>query len=293
MTAVPSGFASACTAKMSATSLLSGFAGVRSGPAGAVLYRRASNVPLTTARHEPRRAVTLSIVLPAHNEELLLTQTVEDVVEGMRERATRFEVIVVENGSRDRTAEIAGASADAHPEVRAIHLPEADYGAALRAGLLAATGDVVVNFDVDYYDLAFLDRAVALAGAPDGPAIVVGSKRAPGADDQRSVARRAVTWGFATLLRVLFRLQVSDTHGMKAMRRAAVTPLVEACRFDRDLFDTELIIRAERAALGVEEIPVTVTERRPSRTPIARRVPRTLMGLLVLRRAMRRERARR
>lgn len=237
--------------------------------------------------------VSLTIVLPAHNEELLLPQTVEEIVEGMRERPGRYEVIVVENGSRDRTADIARASAVAHPEVRSLHLPDADYGAALRAGLLAATGDVVVNFDVDYYDLTFLDRAVALTRPPGGPAIVVGSKRAPGADDQRSIARRAVTWGFATLLRALFRLQVSDTHGMKAMRRAAVTPLVEACRFDRDLFDTELVIRAERAELGVEEVPVTVAERRPSRTPIARRVPRTLMGLVVLRRAMQQERARR
>ncbi len=150
-------------------------------------------------------------MLPAHNEEVLLAQTVREIVDGMRDRTETNEVLVV------------------------------------------------------------------------------GSKRAPGADDQRSVARRAVTWGFATLLRGLFRLRVSDTHGVKALRRAAVLPPVEACRFDRDIFDTELVIRAERAGLGVEEIPVTVTERRPSRTSIVRRVPRTLMGLFVLRRAMQRE----
>ena len=234
--------------------------------------------------------MSLSIVLPAHNEEQLLDLTVEELVGGMRDRAEPFEVIVVENGSRDRTAEIAGALAEEHTTVRVMQLEHADYGAALRAGLLAATGDVVVNFDVDYYDLTFLDRAVALTRSTGGPAVVVGSKRAPGADDQRSRGRRVVTWGFATLLRALFRLQVSDTHGMKALRREAVTPLVEACRFDRDLFDTELVIRTERQGLGVGEIPVTVTERRPSRTPVIRRVPRTLMGLVVLRRAMRRER---
>ncbi|HEU5302024.1 MAG TPA: glycosyltransferase family 2 protein [Acidimicrobiia bacterium] len=260
---------------------------------GAVLYRRVPNHLLATCPNAvllpPTGTVSLSIVLPAHNEEELLADTVGEIVAGMRARAEEFEVVVVENGSRDRTAAIARSLAADEPSVRMLQLADADYGAALRAGLLAATGDVVVNFDVDYYDLGFLDRAVARTRSDGGPAVVVGSKRAPGADDQRAWARRVVTWGFATLLRGLFRLRVSDTHGMKAMRRAAVSPLVAACRFDRDLFDTELVIRAERGALGVDEIPVTVTERRPSRTSIVRRVPRTLMGLVALRIAMRRE----
>ena len=58
------------------------------------------------------------------------------------------------------------------PEVRLLSLPHPDYGAALRAGLLAAGGEAVVNFDVDYYDLAFLDRALARLDEADHPAIV-------------------------------------------------------------------------------------------------------------------------
>jgi hypothetical protein len=112
---------------------------------------------------------------------------------------------------------------------------------------------------------------------------VVGSKRAPGAEDQRSWPRRFVTWAFSSLLRILFGLQVSDTHGMKAMRRDAVVPLAGQCRFDADLFDTELVIRAERADLAVTEIPVRVEERRPSRTSIVRRATRSLWGLARLR----------
>jgi len=62
-----------------------------------------------------------------------------------------------------------------------------------------------------------------------------------------------------------------------------VLPLAERCRFGTDLFDTELILRAERAGLPLDEIPVEVMERRPSRTPIARRIPRSVFGLLRLR----------
>jgi hypothetical protein len=92
-----------------------------------------------------------------------------------------------------------------------------------------------------------------------------------------------ITAGFTTVLRVGFGLGVSDTHGMKAMRRAEVVAVAEHCRFGTDLFDTELVLRAERAGLRVGEVPVTVEERRPSRTPIARRILRTLGGLVRLR----------
>jgi hypothetical protein len=80
-----------------------------------------------------------------------------------------------------------------------------------------------------------------------------------------------------------FGLGVSDTHGMKVLRRKEMVSLVEGARFGTDLFDTELVIRAERAGLRVEELPVLVEERRPSRTSIGRRIPRSLVGLARLR----------
>jgi glycosyltransferase involved in cell wall biosynthesis len=229
--------------------------------------------------------------MPAHNEEALLATSIHDVCAGLRARGDAFEVLVVENGSTDRTLALARELEARNDEVRVLSRAAADYGAALRLGLLEARGDAVVNFDVDYYDLSFLSAAVDELGSAPAPAIVVGSKRAPGADDRRVWPRRVVTWGFTTLLRILFRVGVSDTHGMKAMQRARVEDLARRCRFDADLFDTELVIRAERAGLRVAEIAVSVTERRPSRTPILRRVPRSLWGLVRLRVALSRESA--
>jgi glycosyltransferase involved in cell wall biosynthesis len=235
--------------------------------------------------------VTISVVMPAHNERELLPSSVTEVIEGLRARGVPFLLLVIENGSSDGTRALAEELATRFDELSVDSLPKADYGAALRRGLLAATGDAVVNFDVDYYDLDFLTDAVSLMGeAGAGPAIVVGSKRAPGADDQRSWPRRFVTWGFTSLLRLLFGLGVSDTHGMKAMRREVVVPLARECRFDADLFDTELVIRAEHAGLAVTEIPVSVSERRPSRTSIVGRATRSLWGLARLRVVLWRER---
>ena len=81
---------------------------------------------------------------------------------------------------------IAHRLADKYPEVDVVeHLRRADYGAALHAGLRRGARCVVVNFDVDHYDLGFLDVASRALDGADGPAIVVGSKRGAGAQDDR------------------------------------------------------------------------------------------------------------
>jgi glycosyltransferase involved in cell wall biosynthesis len=233
---------------------------------------------------------SISVVFPAYQEEEYLPTAVEHVINGLRERNVAGQVIIVENGSRDRTYAVAQELAVRFPEVQALQNSTADYGLALKRGLLAATGEFVVNFDVDLYDLRFMDTAIATISAPGGPSLVVGSKRGVGALDQRHWTRKFVTAVFSTLLRVGFGLKVSDTHGMKAMRREDVVPFAQKCLFGVDLFDTELILRCERGGLSTGEVPITVEEHRPARTPIASRILRSLRGLLKLRIALWRHR---
>ena len=232
----------------------------------------------------------ISIVMPAHDEAPFIASAVRDVAEGMRTRGP-FEIVVVENGSTDDTAEVAKALVQDVPELRVLSLGAADYGKALRMGFLNAGGELAAFFDVDYYDLDFLDRAVALMDGAGGPAVVVGSKRGEGAIDTRAWPRRMVTLVFSTILKVGFGLGVSDTHGMKVLRREPLMPLAERCRFGTDLFDTELILRAERAGLKSGEVPVIVQELRPSRSSIAKRIPRTMVNLVRLRVYLWRDRA--
>lgn len=236
--------------------------------------------------HEPATTTTVSIVLPAYNEAEILETTVDTLRKELASRPYEAELLIVENGSTDDTVAIGEALAASHDNVSFQSLNVADYGEALCAGLRSAKNEFVVNFDVDFYDIDFLDQAVARLAQEDGLAVVVGSKRGEGAADTRFIGRRLVTEVFSTILRYGFGLSLSDTHGIKAMRRAPIAALSHDCQLRQDLFDTELIIRAERAGLGTAEIPVKVVEIRPARSTIIKRMGRSILGLVKLRVAL-------
>ena len=230
----------------------------------------------------------LSVVLPAHNEEGLLVGTTEAIVAGLSARALSFEVLIVENGSVDATPVLAHGLARRHGEVSLLELRRADYGLALAAGIASAKGEHICCFDVDLYDLRFLDAALALVHRT-GVGVVLGSKRAAGSADRRPLARRVLSWGFSGLCRRVLGMRASDAHGMKLLVRSEVGPLLRRCRSRGSVFDVELVVRAERAGIGVAELPVCVTERRPARLAAWRRVPEAWSGVLWLGRALRHE----
>jgi glycosyltransferase involved in cell wall biosynthesis len=223
---------------------------------------------------------TVTIVVPIHNEASYLPDALARLIEEVRAAGVSFELILAENGSTDDTTRIARDLAGAHHEVRVLELPRPDYGAAMRAGFRSATGAWVVNFDIDYFSGTFLSEALALEDVAD---LVLASKRLPSSQDRRSPMRRVGTLVFNLLLRILFRSRVSDTHGMKMVRAEVVDAVVPLVVSTKDLFDTELVVRAERAGYRIKEIPAVVEEQRDARSSFLSRVPRTVIGLLKIR----------
>lgn len=223
-----------------------------------------------------------SIVIPIHNEADCLADEVAELVGEMEARGVDYKLLLAENGSSDDTPALAEALAAANPRIRALRVPVPDYGAAMKQGMLTGRGDIIVNFDIDFHDVEFMLKAGdLLVGA--GAGAVVGSKLMQGADDRRSPARHMVSLGFTTILRLLFDRRMDDTHGMKVLRRDVVQRFAPQTVTTRDLFDTELIIRARRGGVTVKALPVTVEEKRKPRSSIVRRIPRTMKGLLRLR----------
>jgi len=226
---------------------------------------------------------SVSIVVPVFNEADFIPRALPSLVDQVVAVAPDAEILIVENGSTDGTADTA-RRVSTNPPVRVVSLPDPDYGAAMRQGFLESDGDWVVNFDIDYFSGRFLETVLS---QPDDVDLVIASKRDPQSKDRRSLLRRIATLVFNLLLRTVLGSRVSDTHGMKGFRRALVDDVAPQVLSTKDLFDTELVVRAERAGYRIVEVPVEVVEMRTARSSLIKRVPRTIKGLFRIRRALR------
>lgn len=230
-------------------------------------------------------APELSIVIPIHDEQTILQSALDDLRQRLAQQGWSYEVVLAENGSCDQTPRLAQQLCELWPELRLLRYPQANYGVALRSGILAASGRYVICEEIDLCDVSFHARALSLLRA-DSADLVVGSKLMRGSRDARPLPRHLVSLGYSALLRVAFDFAGTDTHGLKAFRRTALLPIVMACAVDGDVFASELVIRAERAGVRWCEIPVATLEKRPPSIQLARRVPRVAKNLLRLARSL-------
>lgn len=226
---------------------------------------------------------SVTAVIPVHNEAAFLPGALPRLFDELKTVDADVVVLVAENGSTDGTADLVRTAMAEYATLDLLELPTPDYGAAMRDGFLMADSEWVANFDIDYFSGEFLSRALELTDSAD---IVLASKRAEGADDQRAVIRRFATWTFNQILKFALSSGVSDTHGMKLVRRTVVTDIAPQVISTTDLFDTELVVRAERANYRITELPASVVELRESKSNLIKRIPRTLKGVWRIRRSL-------
>jgi glycosyltransferase involved in cell wall biosynthesis len=207
----------------------------------------------TVAQVVQAEPLELSIVMPCLNEERTLPVCVAKALRTMERLGIRGEVVVVDNGSTDRSVEVARAAG-----ARVVHQPLKGYGNALRKGFAEARGKFILMGDADdSYDFTDLGRFMErLRGGAD---LVMGNRLAgeikPGAMPwlHRWVGNPGLTW----FLNLLFRTGVGDTHcGMRAFRR-------DACgRMNLQMpgmeLASEMVIKGSLARLRIEEVPITL-----------------------------------
>jgi glycosyltransferase involved in cell wall biosynthesis len=223
----------------------------------------------------------VSIVIPVFNEESIVRQACLELMGHLDARAIDYELILSENGSRDRTPAILAELATEHSRLRFLQTDEPNYGKALRRGILEARGRYVICDEIDLCDPNFYDRALPLLDAGKGD-MVVGSKRAPGSKDHRPIYRRLATFLHNRLLAVALGFNGTDTHGVKAFLRERIAPTALRCVVDRDVFASELVLRAGLEGKKVVEIPITLAEKRPPSIALLRRVPNVLRQVVKL-----------
>ena len=196
----------------------------------------------------------LSYFFPAHNEEANLAGLVAEALEVLPTLAETFEIIAVDDGSRDRTAAIADELTAAHPDiVRAVHHPvNLGYGAALRSGFGAARYELVAFTDGDrQFRVEDLGRLTTRMAAPDAPDVVAGF-RIKRADP---IIRTIYAKAYRLANRVFFGLTVTDVDcACKLFRREALDGMrVES---GGAFFSAELLIKLRAAGKSVVEVGV-------------------------------------
>lgn len=196
---------------------------------------------------------SLSVVLPAYNEEANVRTTVAEVAGVLQKLGLDHEIILVNDGSRDRTGEIGRELAAYIPEFRLVeHFPNRGYGGALKAGFAAARKELIAFFPADN-QFQFQEITRLLDRHQETNADIVCGYRAPRRDP---FMRKVNAFGWNTLIRILFGYLARDIDcGFKLFRRELLNHI--AIESDGALIDTEFLSCARRLGHQIKQVPVT------------------------------------
>ena len=227
-----------------------------------------------------------SIVIPIYNEEVILTESINNILSICDRTSVDYEIIISENGSTDSTKKLARDLEQNNSRVVLIESDHPNYGEALKRGFLKCKNEIIISFDIDYYSESFLKECLLLEEKYAG---LIASKRLSNSEDGRRLIRKLATNFFVYILKILFKTKLSDTHGMKAVRKSFVDNHINSVISTQDLFDTELLLRIEKTGNEFKEIPAKINEIIPSVSVIYKRIPRTLKSLFKLKIALYKE----
>jgi dolichyl-phosphate beta-glucosyltransferase len=203
--------------------------------------------------------MTYSIVIPAYNEGTRLGPTLEKVLAYLRRQGWDAEVIVVNDGSRDHTAEIVRSFAESHPQVRLVENPgNRGKGYSVRNGMLKAQGEIIVFSDADLSS-PIEEMPKLLQAINQGADIAIGSRwlRAELQTTRQSLHRQLFGRIFNALNRMILGLRFKDTQcGFKAFTRRAAQTILPLQLIERWGFDPEILFLARKFGFRVAEVPV-------------------------------------
>ena len=201
--------------------------------------------------------IHLSIIIPAYNEEMRLPDTLNKTAAFLQAQGFTYEVLVVENGSTDRTLEIAQSFASRLPFVVAVHEESRGKGLAVRRGMLDAQGEYRFMCDADL-SMPIEEVVRFLPPQADGADVIIGSREAPGARRYNEPNSRHIGGRLVNLvIRVLALPGLQDTQcGFKMFQADAAQKLFARQTMTGWSFDIELLFIARRHGYDIQEIGI-------------------------------------
>jgi dolichyl-phosphate beta-glucosyltransferase len=259
-------------------------------------------VTFTPSEPEPRQSESvarlrrLSIVIPALNEEKRLPDTLAAIERWCQLNLEGAEIIVVDDGSSDRTSDVARELAARSPPPVTIRVlrnaTNRGKGASVRAGILAAAEPYVLMSDADLSTP--IEEVEKLASAIHHRDVAIGSRAARGADIQvhQPLHRELMGKTFNKLVQLLVTGGIRDTQcGFKLFRREVAQQIFSRTRVDRFAFDVEVIYLARKLGYRIEEVPVVWRNSPASTVDPVRDAARMFVDLLRIRRLHRKPRS--
>ena len=232
-------------------------------------------------------AATVDIVIPVLNEEVAIPVCIEKLYAFIDQHPERdWRVVVADNGSSDRTTEIATGLVAVYPKLSVSTLDQRGRGRALKKAWTESDADVRVYMDVDLStDLMSLPLLVA-AVADDGYEVAIGSRLIKGSEVvDRTLKREITSRGYNMLIHIFFPFTgFKDAQcGFKAVSRKTADNLIPLIRDNAWFFDTELLLIAGKSGYGIKEIPVHWEDDPDTRVKIASTAWEDVKGLFRLR----------
>lgn len=199
----------------------------------------------------------LSIIIPAYNEEQRLPNTLEQIFSYLKEQSYTSEVLVVENGSRDRTFEIATAFAKRHPNLYVFQEKQKGKGNAVRHGMLEARGEYRFMCDADL-SMPIAELNKFLPPVLKGANIAIASREVKGAVRYNEPYLRHLTGRiFNNLIRLLVLPGLQDTQcGFKCFRAQVAEEIFPCQTLNGWSFDVEVLYIAQRKGYRIREVPI-------------------------------------